>query len=156
MRPLKEIRDKFGNQPEYFESYARVLYNALNQILKVRKSDIDIFKPQLSYLEQLLYARYRLSMDNIAGASLPQLKEVILSKDEKLLKRGVFMHLTGGDDDKVKTGNSQPQSIVIKDGNGAMAQKGVADAIFGSNLRKDGEKTVERVITIRIRDSVIE
>ncbi len=41
--------------------------------------------------------------------------------------------------------------------NNDSTQNAIINAIFGNNnIRKDGEKTVERTITITIKDSVID
>ena len=50
---VNKMKDNLGNYPEWFESYARQLYDNLNRILRVKQADLDIFRPQLSYLEQL-------------------------------------------------------------------------------------------------------
>ncbi|HVI41779.1 MAG TPA: hypothetical protein VM577_14095 [Anaerovoracaceae bacterium] len=145
--PLEEIKKSFGAQPEYFDSYSRILYDAVNRALRVKEADMDIFRPQLAYLEQLLFARYRLSMDEISKMSQLALKDCILKKDENLLKRGAFLYATQ---------NEGQQTQVIKDGNGVMRDN-IVNAIFGNNgFRRDGERTVERTITITIRDQVLE
>ena len=145
MLPLEEIRKDFETEPEYFNSYARVLHDSVNRILRVKEGDLDIFRPQLAYLEQLLFARYRLSMDEINKMGIKELKESILKKDENLLKRGAFLHAT---QDKSKQ--------ISKDGN-VITQESIVNAIFGNNnIRRDGERTVERTITITIRDQILE
>lgn len=77
MPPLEEIKNDFGTEPEYHNSYARVLYDSVNRILRVKEADLDIFRPQLAYLEQLLFARYRLSMDELSKLGSKELKERI-------------------------------------------------------------------------------
>jgi len=153
--PLEAIKDKFGTSPEYFHSYARRLHESVKSILRVRESDMDIFRPQMDYLEQLLYARYRISTEDLEKMGSDKLKEKILSKDEDLLKRGSFMHITG--DPK---GNNEKRANVsmVKDGDQVgLTQDSIVNAIFGNNkLRREGEKSVERTITITIRDEVID
>ena len=146
IRPLQEIDDKFGTHPEYFDSYARKLKDNINSILKVSSSNFNVFRPQMDYLEQLLYARYRISTEDLEKMSSTMLKERILSKDEDLLKRGSFMHIVNGDETK-------QQTKIFKDGN--ETNNDLIKALFGST-RKNDEKTTERTITITIRDSVIE
>jgi hypothetical protein len=143
-----EIKKDLGAEPEWFESYARQLHDQLTRILRVKQADLDIFKPQLSYLEQLLYARYRLNMDDLEKLSAVDLRARILSKDESLIKRGDYLRATGVVDDK-------PKQIVV-DGK-QTTQESIVNAIFGGdNLRKDGERTVERTITIKIVDSILD
>jgi len=116
--------------------------------LRIKQGDLDIFRPQLAYLEQLVFMRYRLSLDNINKMSSDELKERILKKDENLKKRGTFNKITGG---KTKP----PGKDLAKDGNGAVTQEAIINAIFGNNnFRRDGEKNVTRTITITISDEV--
>lgn len=145
MPPLEEIKKDFGAEPEYFNSYARVLYDSVNRILRIKEADLDIFRPQLAYLEQLLYARYRLSLGEIQRMSKKELKISILNKDEKLLKRGNYLNETRNEEKSQKT--------LIKDSDGA-TQHGLINAIFGnSEFRRPGERTATRTITITIKDS---
>lgn len=153
VKPLDAIKEKFGSHPEFFDSHARKLRENVQTILKVRESDMDIFRPQMDYLEQLLYARYRISAEDLEKMSSKMLQDRILSKDEDLLKRGSFMHVTGDPkDDKQKRAN-----ILVKDSDGGkITQDSIVNAIFGNNeFRRDGEKKVERTITITIRDEVL-
>lgn len=148
MKVLDEIKNDFGAEPEWFDSYVRQLYNQVERALRVKQADLDIYEPQLAYLEQLLYARYRLTTDDLKRLSASDLKAKILSKDEDLVKRGAYLQETGG----IK----KDQRIVI-DGNTKTTQESIVNAIFGANnLRKDGERTVERTITITIKDNVID
>ena len=145
-----DIKKDFGTDPEWFESYARQLHDTLTRSMRIKQGDLDIFRPQLSYLEQLVYARYRLSMEDINTLPKDELKKRILSKDENLLGRGEYIKRTGG-----FAVDGKKQDIVV-DGK-ATTQQAIVDAIFGNNnFRKDGEKTVERTITITVRDHVID
>lgn len=148
MNVLAELKTDYGTHPEWFESYSRVLYDNVNRILRIKQADLDIFKPQLSYLEQLLYARYRMSIEQLANIDLPELKNKILAKDEGLLNRGEYLN---------KTGLNEPKQniVAVKDGNGASTNENIINAIFGNNnFRREGEKNCTRTITITIRDSV--
>lgn len=140
--PLEQIKNKFGAQPEYFQSYARNLYDQVHRILRIKEGDLDIFKPQINYLEQLLLNRYQLTLNDLDNRSTDQLLEAILHKDEALTKKGLLLSLTS---------QSQP---ILKDGQNDLTQQNIVNAIFGQNLRPNGEKTVIRQITITIRDSV--
>jgi hypothetical protein len=148
VKPLNAIKDKFGTHPEYFHSHARKLSESVTSLLKVKESDMDIFRPQMDYLEQLLYARYRISKEDLQKMGSGMLQERILSKDEDLLKRGSFMHITGTEEEQPKTVAS-----ISKDGRNGLTQESVINAIFGNNnIRRDGEKKVTRTITITISD----
>ena len=64
---LGDIKDEFGTRPDWHESYARILHDAVNRVLRIKQGDNDIDLAQLGYLEQLLDARYRLSMNELAN-----------------------------------------------------------------------------------------
>lgn len=157
MRIMEGIKREYGAQPEWFDSYARVLHDNIYRILRIKQADLDIFKPQLSYLEQLIFTRYRLNMENLGTFAEDYLRARILSKDEVLLKRGEYMKETGFVADGA---NTSKNNIVIdgsSSGAGKSTQESIINAIFGDGgVRKEGEKTVERTITITIRDNVLE
>lgn len=147
---LKRMKNKLGTQPEWFESYARQLYDNVYRILRVKEADSDIFRPQINYLEQLIFARYRLTMENIEKLSESKLEERILAKDEDLIGRSTYLKETEPDEPAM---TSQGFS---KDSNNT-TQESIVNAIFGgAGMRRDGERTVERTITITIRDNVID
>jgi hypothetical protein len=150
---LDEIQNKYGDQPEYFDSYAIQLHELVQRVLRVKEADLDVYRPQLDYLEQLLYARYRLSLEDLTGLSKTALEKRILSKDEKLLKRGSYLNTTSNESTPKRAGGP----LTVKDGNKSNTQENLVNAIFGNNeFRRDGEKTVERTITITIRDEVMD
>lgn len=152
LKPLEELKQSFGSQPEWHDSYSRTLYDHVHRILRVKEADLDIFRPQIAYLEQLMFARYRLSMDELGKIKEADFKEAVLKKDESLLKRGAYLHMTENPEMK----QAGVGGIMAKDGNG-VTQEAIVNAIFGNNnFRRDGEKTVERTITITIKDSVVE
>lgn len=164
---LEELKKSFGRVPEWHDSYARVLLDKVVNTLRIKQGDSDIFGPQLAYLEQLMYARYRITMDEIEKIGSEDLKKVILAKDEVLTKRGIFFNSM--DDKQVKDGNNAvaatntasavvPTSIVIDGSKIPTTQEAIVNAIFGKDslTRKDGERTVERTITITIRDEALE
>lgn len=152
LKPLDELKTSFGAQPEWHNSYSRTLHDAVYRILRVKEADLDIFEPQLAYLEQLMFNRYRLSMEEISRKNASELKEIFLKKDESLMKRGAFLHTTQGELEK----NSQ-QALVVKDGNGKSLGDSLVTALFGNNdFRREGEKKVSRTITITITDEAAE
>ncbi len=153
LEALDSIKKDLGTDPYWFESYARVLHDTVTRTLRIKQADLDIFRPQLSYLEQLLFARYRMTMFDLEKKSESEIRDVILSKDETLMKRGEFLKNTM----LASEAGEKNQQIVI-DGNGTKTtQEALVNAIFGNqDFRKDGERTVERTITITIRDNVID
>lgn len=148
---LGKLKNKLGTSPEWFESYSRQLYDNVFRILRVKESDLDIFRPQMSYLEQLIFARYRLSMEDLKKFSEEKITDRILSKDEDLIGRASYLDETKPDEPNM-----------IKDSNSSNAiqkttQESIVNAIFGGEgMRRDGERTVERVITIKITENVID
>ena len=151
VEPLDSINEKYGSQPEYHTSYASKLHDLVYRALQVKQAKLNIFRPQIDYLEQLLFARYRLTMEDLRSLDKKALEDIIMSKDETLLKRGAYLKSTQ------KGSKKAAQPIVMKDGNQSNMQENLVNAIFGNNnFRRDGEKTVERTITITIRDNVVE
>ena len=154
---MVQVKKDMGMEQEWHESYARQLHDNVTRILRVKQADMDIAQPQLNYLEQLMYARYRLTMSDLENMEEKSLREAVLEKDESLLKRGKFLEQTGGFN---SYGAPSEQNKIVVDGNGSggSTQEALINAIFGggSQFRKDGEQTVERTITITVRDSVVE
>ena len=77
----------------------------------------------------------------------------LIKRDEELIRRDAYIKVTN--DESVK----QSGLAIGKDGNGlnASTQDSIINAIFGKqDLRRDGEKKVERTITITIKDEVVE
>jgi len=148
-RVLTDLKKKLGKEPEWFESYARQLYDNVFRILRVKESDLDIFRPQISYLEQLIFARYRLSMENLEKYSEDKISECIIKKDEDLVGRANYLKEVGANEDEPKQ--------LVKDSLTKTTQESIVNAIFGGeNLRRDGERTVERTITIKITENVVD
>jgi len=144
--PLSDIKKSFDGEQDYFKSFARELHDNVNRVLRLDIKDGDTHYSQLNYLEQLLFARYRLSVDNILAMGEIELKNRILEKDETLMKRGVQV-----DKNQIKSGFSVDVSK-----NGMATQENIINAIFGASVRKAGEKNVERTVTITIRDTVLD
>lgn len=149
MGVLQGIKKAYGSEPEYHNSYARQMHGHVERALRLKTGDKDYFSPQLVYVEQILFARYRLSMEQLRKQSAEELKKAILSKDEDLLKRGVYLDNTGG-----LSKNSDKQTQISVNGK-PTTQQNIIEAMFGNkNFRQDGEKKVERTITITITDEV--
>lgn len=97
---LEEIKDKFGRQPEYLDSYARQMHEHVGRALRVNAGDHDYYRPQFAYIEQILFARYRLTFDEILKWSNESIQFKFLQKDEALLKRGHYLDSTNEIDSK--------------------------------------------------------
>lgn len=147
--PIQEIKNMYEKDPDWQDSYSRILLDNLDKTLLINQKELDIFGPQLEYLMQILYLRYRLTQEDILSKTKDELKHIILSKDEKLLKKA-SVH-------QVLLQKQAPALSNNKQINNDSTQNAIINAIFGNNnIRKDGEKTVERTITITIKDSVID
>ena len=153
LETVEGIKKDLGTDPHWFESYARVLHDTVTRTLRIKQADLDIFRPQLTYLEQLIFARYRLTMLDLEKKAEAELRDIILSKDETLMKRGEFLKNTSLSSEA----DNKNQRILIDGNKTSSTQDALVNAIFGNqDLRKDGERTVERTITITIRDNVID
>lgn len=151
MTCLNDIKDEFGTQPEWFESYARQLYDNVNRILRIKQGDLDIFGPQINYLEQLMTARYRMSMEELSNIELGTLKAKLLGKDEALIKRGNYMKEMG-----LVADGKKKENIIIDGNGGKTTQDSIINAIFGNQPITSNGKSAERTITITIKDNVLE
>lgn len=150
MGPLDELKKAFGSEPEWHDSYVRVLHDTLTRVLRLKQGDLDVFGPQLAYVEQLMFARYGLSMEELARISDASFKNAILKKDELLLKRGAYMATTAGSVQKTSESAGQTQGKVIS---GPTMQENIVNAIFGNTeFRRASEKKCTRTITITITD----
>jgi len=147
-RVLGDLKDKFEKSPEWFNSYARQLYDQVERVLRVKEADFDIFRPHLNYLEQLIYARYRLGIEEADAMTDKQIYNIILSKDEELIGRANYLKET-------QSSEAVEEKKIVIDGSSKTTQESIVSALFGGDsLRKDGEKSVTRTITITINDSV--
>lgn len=90
---LDTIKEEYSHEPEWQDSYARVLSSSIHKGLRTLQVDGDFSEMQpsmasLDYLDELMYVRYRLTSDNLLSMSPEDLKIAILSKDEILCNGG--------------------------------------------------------------------
>lgn len=142
-RGLEDLKLKLGKQPEWQDSYARVLLSTIDRAIRADQKDGDYAETQpgvgsLDYLEELLFTRYRLDMNSIASKSEDELNKIILAKDESLTRKDV-----------------NDVEITKRD----VATKGydsLLDKLFdGVKATKDNPE-VERTVTITIKDKFVE
>jgi hypothetical protein len=91
---LEPLKIKYGREPEWQDSYTRILESAITKGLRTDQNDGDFSDVQpsmgsLAYLEELLYVRYRLTPDSLMSMSSEELSNVILRKDDLLSKMTV-------------------------------------------------------------------
>lgn len=154
--PLAELKEVFASTPEWHDSYTKTLHDAILRICRLNDVDKDVFAPQLNYLEQLMFARYGLSMDEMEKIDTLAFKNRVLKKDESLLKRGAYL-LATEDKNALKAESAildkswlkAESAVSVKTGLTPAPPAGIIPALFGSNVRKPGEK---RTITITITD----
>lgn len=138
-----DLRQEFIGEPDWLDSYTRILCNAIDQTLRVEQKDFDYSKSQLEYLSELLYVRYRLRPEDIEKLSQHELRNIILNKDERLLRRSIFTNYKDG-----LNKNSTPQSVQMQDT--------LMDKLFGNVKANKENKEVERSVVITIKDKVID
>lgn len=138
---LNELKTIYGREHEWQDSNARVLLNTLNSGLRTDAQDGDFATNQpgtgsFDYIEQLLSMRYRLSFDDLSKMGSADLKKVILSKDEDLIRKDVKQALEITKDDISKQGYDT-----------------LMDKLFAGARATAEHPSVERTVTITIRDS---
>jgi len=138
-----EIRDKYIGEPDWLDSYTRILCNAVDQTLRIEQKDFDYSDTQLEYLSELLYVRYRLRPEDIKSASKEHLKDIFLNKDERLLRRSIFVNYQK---DMHKTSEVPASSN----------QDALINKLFDNVKASKENKEVERSVTITIKDKIVD
>jgi len=140
------IKEDFTGDPDYFSSYCRVLCAALDRTLRVEQQDGDFFQPQLDYLKELLYLRYRLGEDDIRRLSEKELRTIILDRDEKLAYKQIYAAYNNGGLMK----QSAPE-VKLQAANDTLVER-----LFGGVKATADAKNVKRSVTITIDDSIVD
>ena len=152
------LREQFIGEPDWLDSYTRILANAVDQTLRVEQKDYDYSKPQLDYLSELLYVRYRLRPEDLEELTSEKLREAILNKDEKLVRRSVFINYK---QDLNKMSNNYAPSLhnnAAFDTRPTVVQQqdGLIEKLFGDIKASKENKEVERSVTITIKDKIVD
>lgn len=138
---LEDFKSKFGRKPEWQDSYLRVLLNFLDRGLRTVQQDGDYTDNQpgvgsFDYIEEMLYVRYRLTVDQLSTMSDEDIKKALLSKDEELFKDvNSAVEITRSDV------GTQPYDTLL-------------EKLFGGIKATKENPEVERTITITIKDSL--
>lgn len=125
----QELKNKFERSPEWKNSYVRALYDATSDILQLGKNKSNYMLNRIDHLDQVFYLRYRLYLSDTVRYSPSELKDIILSKDEKLMQ--------------IDPIHRQPQTDVVS---------ALDSSSLGNIIQKSNDPNVERVITITIKD----
>jgi len=174
---LNSIKEVYGKGPEWQDSNARVLLATLDKGLRVGIDDGDFTENQrgvggLDYIDQLMYVRYRLSSDDLNNMSEDDLMRSVLSKDEELTRKyGVDIDTVGSKDVAENTNNVPKKTDVIyqpikklndnapkeitKSDVANYSYDGLVDKLFGNVKASTENNSVERTISITIKDSIV-
>lgn len=163
---LGELKNEFGKEPEWQDSYSRVLLSALDKGLRTDQKDGDFSDAQpslgsLDYLEELAYVRYRLSMDNLSTMSENELRKRLLDKDEILVSRGNYSpnrEFNQSDVMKYSYDNLVDKMLstmaqVMSSYKPPQAEDSLTSKLFDVKATKDSPD-VERIVTISIKDKI--
>jgi len=138
---LNGIKEVYGKEYEWQDSNARILLTAVDKGLRTGIDDGDFGAQNqpgvgsFDYLEELMNVRYRLTYDDLTRMGEAELKNVILAKDEELVRKDVKQALEITKTDVATKGYD---SLIEKLLEGCKASAENPD--------------VERTITITIRD----
>lgn len=140
---LGELKDKYGREPEWQDSYARVLLNTLDIALRTEQNDGDFSETQSSigsfdYVEELLFTRYRLEINSIAKYGEEQLRNIILSRDEALIHK-----------------TDIPKYEITKRDVASQSYDTLMEKLFGGVKASKENPEIERTVTITIKDKFI-
>jgi hypothetical protein len=81
---IDDIKSDFLGDPDWLDSKARILSNALDRTLRSDQNDGDFSQQNMDYLSELLYLRYRLASSDIDQMNEQQIKNAVLTKDDRL------------------------------------------------------------------------
>lgn len=152
---LNSIKEEFGRDQYWQDSYARVLQAAVQKGLRTKEADGDFSDAQpsmasLDYLDELMFVRYRLTSEGILNASESELRKTVLAKDDLLISDGnqslnnnVYDHIMDKMFNSMATMATQMKS-----------SDDLATKLFGDVKASKDNPEVERTVTIHIKDKV--
>jgi hypothetical protein len=141
---VDQLKEKYGSEPEWQDSYCRVLLNTLNTVLRTEQQDGDYGETGTSigsfdYLDQLLHARYRLEMNSLTKLGEEQLREIVLSKDEPLIRKNLI-----------------PKYEITKRDVATQSYDALIDKLFNGVRASKENRSVQRTVTITIKDDYLD
>ena len=160
---LDQIKSEYGREPEWQDSYVRVLSSAVHKGLRTIQADGDYSDAQpsmasLAYLEELMYVRYRLTPDSLISMADQDLRNAILNKDELLTNGGMSYGespITSSDVSKYSYDNMLEKvlSSVAQVISQMKPQDDLTSKLFDIKATA-GTPDVERTVTINIKDKI--
>jgi hypothetical protein len=136
---VDELKEDFHRDHDWHDSYCRVLSASLDRTLRADQKDMNFFAPQMEYLNELLYLRYRLKDDDINKLGEVDLRNIILNRDEKLLYKNIYANY------------DKSNKSIVKDNNDPLIEK-----LMGNVKATTENKDIERTISITVRDKINE
>lgn len=93
---VDNIKEDFVGDPDWFDSYCRILSATVDKTLRTEQKDMDLSTQQIDYLKELLYLRYRINNNDLESLNEKELRNIILSRDEKLLYKQIYSYYNNG------------------------------------------------------------
>lgn len=139
---LAGLNQEYGKEPEWQDSNARVLLSTLDKGLRLEQQDGDFSEAQpamgsFDYIEELMHVRYRLGFDDLEKLGEEDLRKVILSKDEELIRK-----------EALNSVQISKREIAVQ-GYDTLLEK-----LFTISAPNADQPVIERTISITIRDSL--
>lgn len=143
-RVLWGLKEIYGKEHEWQDSNARVLLSTIDSGLRTTAQDENFSTTQpgtgsFDYIEELLNVRYRLNLDNIFSMGEAQLKDIILAKDEDLVRKDVRQALE-----------------ITKQDVATQGYDTLMEKLFSGARASAENPNIERSITITIRDRFLD
>ena len=167
---LNQLKVEYGREPEWQDSYTRILTAAVDNGLRTVQADGDFSDCQpsigsLDYLDELIYVRYRLTTDGIMGMSEENLRKSILSKDDQLVRQGIsntmgFSNANTPPDMSKNNYDGMVEKMlatlaqVMTSYKPPMPDDNLTSKLFDIKATKDSPE-VERTVTITIKDKMV-
>lgn len=151
---VDEVKETYVGAPEWFDSNCRVLSSTIDRTLRVEQKDLDYSEPHLDYLSELLYLRYRLSMDDLNSMDKDGIKIRVLSKDEKL-SNSLYKN-SNYSSQNINTNTSSIQTYsqpIVSPASPSSVDQFLAKLL--ENVKASNESPdVERSIVLTVRDKI--
>jgi hypothetical protein len=166
---LNQLKLEFERNPEWQDSYTRILTSAVHKGLRTDENDGDFSDAQpsmgsLDYLEELMFVRYRMTPDNLMAMSEDELRKTFLQKDE-LLVRGTSIppdvfEIKPSDVSKYSYDTMVDKMLstmaqVMSTYKPQQPDDNLTSKLFDVKATKDAPE-IERTVTITIKDKIVD